>query len=69
MAARSTLEKTWGRVWDTEQMIAEFTVEYFLAPLVKVRRRVDGAPGTLTFQHRPRFYFNFRRDHEDSTQP
>jgi hypothetical protein len=60
MSARSTLEKTWGRVWDTEQMIAEFEVHYFMAPLVAVTRKVDGKKGTLTFQHRPRFYFNFR---------
>jgi hypothetical protein len=30
-----------------------------MAPLVVVKRKVDGIVGTLTFQHQPRYYFDF----------
>jgi hypothetical protein len=33
-----------------------------LAPYVIVRRKVDGAVGSLEFQHQPRFYFNWQED-------
>jgi hypothetical protein len=34
----------------------------FAAPYVVVTRRADGQGGSLEFQHRPRFYFNFVPD-------
>ena len=59
---RERLEAEHGEVWDTEQLQAAFDVLSFLAPFVEVRRKSDGAHGTLMFQHRPRFYFSFTED-------
>jgi len=48
-----------GPTWDTEALQRDFTVEGFAAPFVVVRRKSDGARGTLEFTHRPRVYFNW----------
>lgn len=48
-----------GNVWDTQELTAAFTVHGFAAPFVSVTRKDDGKRGVLTFQHHPRFYFNF----------
>jgi len=45
--------------WDTQQLQAEFEVIGFMAPFVAVRRKSDGAKGSMEFTHNPRFYFNF----------
>ena len=60
--SRDALEAAHGHVWDTSQLAEEFQVIGFLAPLVVVRRKSDGAKGSLEFQHHPRFYFNFQPD-------
>ena len=46
-------------VWDTGELIRDFTVHSFLAPFCFVRRKSDGKKGVVTFQHHPRVYFNF----------
>lgn len=46
--------------WDTAALKRDFEVLSFLAPYVVVRRRVDGAKGTLMFDHSPRVYFDWR---------
>ena len=46
----------------TPRSYGAFAVEGFLAPYVVVRRKSDGVRGTLTFQHSPRFYFDFAAD-------
>ena len=56
---RADLEARFGQVWDTDQLTTDFSVIGFMAPLVVVRRRSDGQKGSLEFQGRPRFYFNF----------
>ena len=56
---RESLEARYGQVWDTAELRREFVVEGFLAPFVIVRRRSDDQPGSVEFQHEPRFYFNF----------
>ena len=56
---RERLEALYGRVWNTEELSREFDVIGFAAPLVVVRRKSDGKKGSLEFQHRPRFYFNW----------
>jgi hypothetical protein len=57
---REELEKKFGTTYSTAELTKNFQVESFLAPLVIVNRKSDGARGTLDFQHMPRFYFNFR---------
>lgn len=59
---RELLEAKYGKVWDTQELAAEFEVIGFLAPFVVVRRRSDGCKGSLSFQHNPRFYFDFVLD-------
>lgn len=58
-AARRRLEAVYGRVWDTDELIADFEVRGFAASFVRVIRRQDGADGTMVFEHNPRFYFDF----------
>lgn len=60
--SREALESTHGKVWDTKEMQEDFDVTGFLAPYVVVRRKSDGAVGSLQFQHNPRFYFGFVAD-------
>lgn len=57
--SRQDLEARHGQVWNTSELQSEFEVIGFLAPLIVVRRRCDGIKGSLTFQHNPRFYFDF----------
>lgn len=64
-ASREALEALHGQVWDTRQLTEEFEVLGFMAPLVVVRRRVDGVKGSVEFQHNPRFFFNWR-PHEEA---
>lgn len=57
--SREALESQHGQVWDTDQMCEEFSAIGFAAPFVVVVRNSDGVKGTLTFQHSPRFYYDF----------
>lgn len=63
--SRKALEARYGQVWDTQQLGQDFEVMGFMAPYVVVRRKADGAKGSLEFQHEPRFYFNWQA-HEES---
>lgn len=56
---RATLEEKYGKVWDTEQMQAEFQALGFAAPFIIVQERATGKKGSLMFAHSPRFYFSF----------
>lgn len=57
---REELEEYFGEVWDTLQLKRDFKVQSFLAPFVRVIRKSDNVEGTLTFQHSPRYYFDFQ---------
>ena len=57
---RELLEAEHGQVWDTGEVQRDFTVEGFMAPFVMVTRKSDGVKGSLTFQHSPRYYFDFQ---------
>lgn len=59
---RTVLEKNYGKVWDTAELQRDFEVRGFAAPFVVVTRRADGAKGSLSFQHNPRFYFDWSAD-------
>jgi hypothetical protein len=59
---RAELERTHGQVWDMRQLAADFIVVGFAAPYVVVKRKSDGALGSLEFQHLPRFYFGWKED-------
>ena len=58
--SREALEAEHGRIWDTTQLSEDYEVLGFAAPLIVVRRRIDGVRGSLFFQHNPRFYFGFQ---------
>lgn len=60
--SREALEVKYGQVWSTDQLTKDFDVIGFAAPLVVVKRKSDGKRGSLEFQHRPRFYFNWQID-------
>ena len=57
--SREALAQKYGKVWNTEELGQDFEVTGFMAPLVVVKRKADGVMGTLTFQHQPRYYFDF----------
>lgn len=57
---RTALEARHGQVWDTRELARDFIVIGFMAPIIVVQRKSDGAKGSLEFQHQPRFYFNFQ---------
>jgi hypothetical protein len=59
---RAELERRHGQVWDPAGLSAEFEVVGFMAPYIVVRRKADGKVGSLTFQHEPRFYFEWKED-------
>ncbi len=52
------------RTWNTEQLRDDFEVLGFMAPFVTVRRKSDGALGSLEFTHSPRVYFGWS-EHKD----
>jgi hypothetical protein len=58
--SRDALEAEYGQVWNTSELARDFEVIGFMAPLVVVRHKADGAKGSLEFQHEPRFYFNWQ---------
>ena len=60
--SREALEAEHGQVWNTQELGQDFEVLGFASPIVVVRRRLDGAKGSLFFQHTPRFYFDFQAD-------
>ena len=60
--SREFLESANGQVWDTTELQQDFEVQGFMAPFIGVRRKSDGAKGSMEFQHAPRFYFNFQAD-------
>jgi len=60
--SREELLKLYDKVYDTLELQNDFKVLSFLAPFVIVERKSDKVKGTLIFQHRPRFYFNFQAD-------
>lgn len=57
--SREALEAKHGQVWDTGELQRDFEVMSFMAPWIFVKRKSDGKVGSLMFQHRPRFYFDF----------
>jgi pterin-4a-carbinolamine dehydratase len=51
-----------GQTWTTADLQREFEITGFMAPFVVVKRRSDGAVGSLEFQHHPRIYFSWKAD-------
>jgi hypothetical protein len=49
-----------GQTWTTAKLQADVEVTGFAAPFVVVRRKSDGAVGSLEFTHSPRVYFGWR---------
>ncbi len=62
---KKALEEEYGKVWDQKELAAAFDVEAYLAPFVIVRRKKDGARGTLEFQTWPRLYFSWIEDEKE----
>ncbi len=60
---KEKLEKEYGKgnVFTTEEATEKFDFIGFMAPFTVVKRKEDGVKGTLTFQDRPRFYFDFQK--------
>jgi hypothetical protein len=61
-ATREAAGREFGKVWTTSEIKNDFEILGFMAPLVIVKRKSDGATGTLLFTHHPRWYFDFKVD-------
>lgn len=48
--------------WSTAQLQRDFEVVGFAMYMCVARRRYDGKLGSLDFDHRPRFYFDWKED-------
>jgi len=59
-AKRKELEEQYGQVWNTTELQEDFTVSGFMAPFVVVKRKSDNKRGSLSFDHMPRFYYDFK---------
>ncbi len=57
--SRESLKSQHGRVWNTQELLAEFEIIEFAAPLVRVLRKSNGKMGSFVVQHHPRFYYLF----------
>jgi hypothetical protein len=59
---REELEEVYGKggVWDTSELTRDFEVIGFMAPFCVVIKKDTGKKGSIMFQDRPRFYFEFR---------
>ncbi len=66
---RAALEAEHGQVWDATELARDFVVDGFMAPFVVVRRKADGAIGSLMFQHHPRYYFDWVQDNQANSEP
>ena len=60
---RARLQEKYGidNVWDTDEVSRDFEITGFMAPFCVAIRKSDNAKGTLSFQHEPRFYFDFEK--------
>ena len=59
MDRKQELQDTYGQTWTTDELCRDFEVKAFGGGVVEVRRRSDGARGSLDFDHMPRLYFNW----------
>ena len=57
---RARLEKLHGKVYNTQEVQAEFDIEGFIFTCYRTSQAKSKISGTMEFQHSPRFYFNFR---------
>jgi hypothetical protein len=55
--SRAELERVYGQVWDEQELLRDFEVLHRLDSGVEVRRKSDGARGTLSYQDCPRYYY------------
>lgn len=51
--------------WNTTELQRDFEVLGFQAPYVAVKRKSDGATGSLQFSNSPRVYFGFKEHSHD----
>lgn len=57
--SRDDLEREFGRVWDTQEVAAEFVITSIIGNEVVVRKKADSVVGTLSYQNEPRLYFRW----------
>lgn len=55
---RAALE-LFGKTWDNSELLADFEVEFFDPPYVRVIQTATGVRGTVLFISNPRVYFYF----------
>lgn len=63
---RSALEGFYKNVWNDDELVEQFGVSHFEPPYVHVIRKQDKVRGTVMFVDRPRFYFSFSAEGDDT---
>ena len=58
--SRESLEAEYGKVWNAAEFSEDFEVIATGSFLVVARRKSDGKRGSLFYQNRPQFYFNWK---------
>lgn len=54
------IQDSGGECWTTDEVMDEFEIHGFMAPLCTATRRETGEKGSLLFVHHPRMYFRWR---------
>lgn len=67
--ARAALEAVYPRVWNEDELAAEFEIESLSPPYAAVVRRADGQRGTIMQLESPRFYFLFNPERVENVEP
>lgn len=67
--ARAALEAVYPRVWNEEELAAEFELESVSPPYAAVVRREGGQRGTVMRLESPRFYFLFNPERVEDVEP
>lgn len=57
--SREQLEAEFGEVWDTRELANVFVLTGIVGDVVVVRRKSDQRVGTLRYQNRPRYFYQF----------
>jgi hypothetical protein len=62
--SREEIENSDGQVWNTQELARDFTVLGFAAPFVIVKTKSTQELGSITFQHHPRLYWDYKPHHD-----
>lgn len=66
--ARAALARLHNPVLSNNELLEQFEIFHFDAPIVHVIRKSDGARGTMAYIDAPRFYFAFEPEENNDAR-